>query len=206
MSKRFLLFLCFTLSVTELNGAEEPGLSAFWHELRNHLLERGAVTADFRETRQHPIRQHPARLNGELRYDPTHGLSLAYKQGSSAIMVIDEVGLLRKTSHGPSRLQLPDDWERLHQVLLAAMRLDYATLEDSFLIVPEEEGPAWRLHLEPADGDKLGRILGVTLSGTQATVTTIILDMGPRRSIQIDLSNHRFVPTFPADILAQYFR
>ena len=200
-----LLFLC-TGMATALPASDED---AFWEQIETEIQNTQAVRCSFTETRAHPLRKRPGYHTGTLRYDSDLGLSLDYSGLFSTVQIIDDQGLIRRTSEDSQRtIPMREEMLPFQQALVAALSFDTEALEEQFEVsrIRNDDGEDWRLNLIPREDLSEERLDRITLDGTGKKITKIVFDLGPQREVTFELSNHQFLEEFPPDEKKAYFR
>lgn len=194
-----LLSLLFTLP---LRAAD---LSPAWQSRIAALASPATLSAPFTESRFTPLKRRPVRIEGIVRIARDRGLSLAYAQPRSPVVILDEHGLLLRHSDGREQ-SAPTEAESDLRLLHALFAFDLATLEKSYELTPS--GPpegTWSLtftrrgeadvsYRELILRGEAGRLTGITLLKTEKLKTEIAL-APPQRD-----------PVFTPEEIARYFR
>jgi len=181
--------------------------AAAWGALFAALAQQGAIAAPFTELRHFPFRHLPVVLPGELRFDPSHGVSLHYPGPPEATLIVDDRGLVLRDARGRTH-ELPHDprTAAAGAVLLPVLRFDLPALAGNFQIRAAGDTHAWRLDFEPRD-PALTRDLGtITVAGAETTVQRLEFGRVGDQRIEIRVGAVRTGVTFSAAELRRYFR
>lgn len=170
-----------------------------------NLARPRVVVAEFTESRFTPLKKKPVVVSGIVRIDRARGLSLAYDQAGSPVVILDEKGLLLRRSDGREQAAPPeaaDDLRLLHALFV----FDLATLEKSYaLSATESADGAWTLVFTRRP-DVAATYRELTLSGDATRLTRIVLAKTPNLHTDIALGHTEFAGEFTDEDLARYFR
>lgn len=181
------------------------GLSATARARLETLARPRTVVAAFTERRFTPLKKKPVVVSGVVRIDRTRGLSLAYEQPGSPLVILDDRGLLLRHADGREQAAPPEAAEDL-RLLHALFAFDLAALEKSYALSPvENTDGTWSLVFTRREGSAAG-YRELTLSGDATRLTRIVLAKTPDRRTDIALEPPRPDAAFTPEELARYFR
>lgn len=213
--RRLLTVLAFTLpslapaAETDLLVNPEHRVAAddpAWKDLAGGLRAQQAITADFTENRWFPFRKIPTVLKGEARVSAEHGLSLHYLDPQEQTVIVDDRGMLVRTTAGDSTPPADRRAGAANSALLHVLRFDLRALTEAFEIYGTRDGAAWQLALVPKD-DSLRRTLGrISIDGEGAAVHRIELRRSAVQRVEILIAPPRTTAAFPAEELRRFFR
>ena len=215
MTVRLLLLLALLAALPRLPAAE-PYAAALSDAARARLAALAAprtLSAAFTESRFTPLKRDPVVVRGTVRIDRARGLSLAYEQPGSPVVILDDKGLLLRRSDGREQAAPPEAGPDL-RLLHALFAFDLATLEKTYALVvsePPAEGPAgngngaWTLTFTRLP-DATASYRELTLSGEATRLTFIRLAKTPNLKTEIAIAPPTPDPVFSPGELARYFR
>ena len=185
-----------------------PGESeAAWRPLFASLAAQGSIWANFTEYRWFPFRKTPVALKGEMRFSPSRGLSLNYREPEVRTVIADFKGLAMRDARGRTR-EMPPDPRVTGPVmaLLPIMRFDLQALEQTFVLQGRRDGGAWVLEFVPRDPG-LARVLGtVEVKGDNTTVRRLEFRHSPKERVEILIDGARAGVIFTPEEERRYFR
>ena len=185
-----------------------PGESdAAWRPLFAALAAQGSIWSNFTESRWFPFRKKPVVLKGEMRFSPTRGLSLNYREPEMRTVIADGKGLAMRDARGRMR-EIPPDPRATGPVtaLLPIMRFDLEALERTFSLQGAREGDAWRLEFVPRDPG-LARVLGtVIVSGVDTAVRRLEFRHSPKQRVEILIEGAKAGVSFTPEDERRFFR
>ena len=182
--------------------ADDPA----WQELTGGLRALTAVTAEFTENRWFPFRKIPTVLKGESRVSAEHGLSLHYRNPQEQTIIIDDRGMLVRTTAGDSTPPANAQADAANSALLHVLRFDLRPLAETFEIYGVRTGAAWQLALVSKD-DSLRRTLGrISIEGEGTAVRRIELRRSAVQRVEILIAPPLVATAFPAEELRRFFR
>lgn len=176
-------------------------------ELQEKANSSPAREIHFTESRRFPFRKAPVVVEGIIRLWEGHGLSIAYPENKTAIIVDDEGILLRmETKDGKIRERTAEtEKSETATLLAAAFGFDPVALERVFNLSYQESSDQWTLNLSPKDADA-SKLEGMQMSGIDQTIQSIHIDFGGKRSIEITPEQERALDEFPDSIAKRFFR
>jgi hypothetical protein len=206
-------FVALPLAVSAAQPAEPgpvlvPGQTdAAWKTLFAHLTPRGTVLSRFTEYRTFPFRQQPVTLEGEMRLDPQHGLSLHYTSPEVRTVVIDRQGMIVRDADGRVRAMPADPRATaLNAALLPILQFDEPEILRQFTIQAARDGDDWRLDFVPHDAS-LARTLGqLTTWGHGDALQRLEFRRSRNQRVDIVIESAERGVTFTAADFARYFR
>jgi len=203
-----LLLALAALAALPDRASAEPYASELTPAARarlENLARPRIVVAEFTESRHTPLKKKPVVVSGIVRIDRSRGLSLAYDQAGSPVVILDEKGLLLRRADGreqPAPPEAADDLRLLHALFV----FDLATLEKSYALAATESADgAWTLSFTRRP-DVAATYRELTLAGDAAHLTRIVLAKTPNLHTDIDLKPPQLDVTFSSEDLARYFR
>jgi Outer membrane lipoprotein carrier protein LolA-like len=214
MRRLFLVLLWPILPLVRAEPAAAPDAQivpgeteAAWQPLFAALAAQGSIWSTFTENRWFPFRNRPVVLKGEMRFSPTRGLSLDYREPEERTVIADSQGLAMRDPQGRTR-EAPRDPRATGPVtaLLPILRFDLVALERTFVLQGTRDGGAWRLEFVARDPG-LARILGtIVVSGEDTTVRRLEFRRSPKERVEILIGGPRTGVTFTPDEERRYFR
>ena len=169
------------------------------------LARPQTLVGAFTESRFTPLKKKPVVVSGIVRIDRARGLSLAYEQSGSPVVILDEKGLLLRRAGGHEQAAPPeaaDDLRLLHALFV----FDLATLEKSYALAASESSEeTWTLVFTRRP-DVAATYRELTLAGDASRLTRIVLAKTPNLHTDIALDPPQLDVTFTAEDLARYFR
>lgn len=207
-----LLFICIaTLGATP---PKEPGpvlpsgfVDLLWAPLFKELAEPRTIFSTFTEQRWFGFKKTPVVLEGEMRLDPSKGLSLRYVKPDERLMIIDSKGVLLRDAKGRKR-ELPSDPRAggIEKALLPALRFDLDEIRTYFVIHAVMDGPDWRIDLEPIDPN-LSKTLGnLTIEGNDSAVKRLEFRRAANQRVVIIIKSTQERVRFAPEDFHRYFR
>ena len=203
------IFLILALAILpRLAAAADPYAAELTPAVRARLetLARPrTVVGEFTESRHTPLKKKPVVVSGIVRIDRARGLSLAYDQPGSPVVILDENGLLLRRADGREQTAPPeaaDDLRLLHALFL----FDLATLEKSYALAATGSADgAWTLVFTRRP-EVTATYRELTLAGDATRLTRIVLAKTPNLHTDIELKPPQLDLSFAPEDLARYFR
>jgi hypothetical protein len=212
---RFALgFSLFASCVRAADLIAEPGTplvigenDSAWKPLFTAMAAQGAVYAQFTEFRWFPFRKEPTELTGEMRLSPSLGLSLHYAAPDDSTMIVDDEGLMQRTSGGRNRIA-PDNprYTGLTAALLPVMRFDLPALDRKFTVAAVRNSEAWRLDFTPRDAELAKTFGRITVQGEGTAVRRLEFRRDAKQRIEIIVSAAQPGATFTEADVKKFFR
>lgn len=203
-----LLCLLILAALPRLAAGPEPYAAELPEPARARLAALAAprsLSAGFTESRFTPLKRTPVVVRGTVRIDRARGLSLAYDQARSPVVILDDKGLLLRHPDGREQ-SAPPEAEPDLRLLHALFVFDFATLEKTYaLAAADKPDGTWTLTFtRRADSPASYREL--TLAGDATRLTAIRLAKTPNLKTEIALAPPVLDPAFTPEELARYFR
>jgi hypothetical protein len=183
------------------------GSDTAWQPLFAALAAQGSIWSAFTEQRWFPIRRTPVILKGEMRFSPSRGLSLQYRDPEVRTIIADDKGLAVRDARGRTH-KVPSDPRATGpaSALLPIMRFDLRVLEQQFEMHGVRDGAAWRLDFVPLDPG-LARALGtVIVSGEDTNVRQLEFRHSPKERVEIQITEVRTGVNFTPEEERRFFR
>jgi hypothetical protein len=206
------IFLLLALAILpRLAAAADPYAAELTPAVRARLetLARPrTVVGEFTESRHTPLKKKPVVVSGIVRIvriDRARGLSLAYDQPGSPVVILDENGLLLRRADGREQPAPPEAAADL-RLLHALFTFDFATLEKSYALAATESADgAWTLVFTRRP-EAAATYRELTLAGDATRLTRIVLAKTPNLHTDIALKPPQLDLSFTPEDLARYFR
>lgn len=178
-----------------------------WKPIVDSVAGKGAVVAQFTESRFFPFRFRPTVLHGVLRLSPDRGLSLQYTDPDHYVLIADAHGILVREADGRTR-EPPSGSHESGAVaaLLPIMRFDLAALSSSFVIRGIRAGETWTLTFTPRESGIADTLGEISVSGDRSGVRHLEFKRSPSQRVEIDVSQSTAGAVFDPRELASYFR
>jgi hypothetical protein len=178
-----------------------------WRPLIAALASKGALQADFTESRFFPFRREAMVLRGVLRISPERGLSLQYTFPESEILVADAEGLLLRDDRGRSRSISASSREGgAIASLLPIMRFDLPALFPAFVVRARRGAEGWQFEFTPRESGDAGSLGTITVCGSGADVRHLEFRRSASQRVEIDVGETRAGAAFTPAELARFFR
>lgn len=211
MSPRLFLVV---LLVTALRATPpvEPGpvldatAEAAWLPLLSRLGAPRPLFSSFEEERWFSVRKAPVVLRGEMRLEPSRGLSLFYREPEEKLVVLDAKGALLRDRRGTRTLPPDPRGEGLEQALLPALRFDLAEIRRRFVVHAARDGADWRLDLVPKAQPTRRSLGNLVIQGTGDVVTRLEFRRSPTQRVTIKILATQDPAAFSAGDLQRFFR
>jgi len=178
-----------------------------WLPLLQTLAAKNAVFATFNEQRWFSFRRKPVVLAGEMRMEPTRGLSLRYLKPDEKMMIVDSRGIVLRNARGRSRGVKSDPRSpNTGEALLRVMRFDLENLVTDFDMHAVRSGERWRFDFVPRVEQFAASVGPITVWGEESEVTRLEMKptKGPRIEITITSASDQVV--FTKEEVSKYFR
>jgi hypothetical protein len=185
-----------------LDAAAEPA----WQPLFAKLGAARPLYSTFEEQRWFGFRKTPVVLQGEMRLDPAHGLSLHYTQPEERVVVLDAKGVLLRDAHGSRALPSDPRSGGLERALLPALRFEVKELRAAVTVHAARDGDDWRLDLEPKDPATRKSLGNLVIQGSGETVTQLEFRRSASQRVVIHIRSTQEPAAFSAAELQRYFR
>ena len=207
-----LLWPALPLAAVEPLPASGPVIAsgasaAAWQPLFAALAAQGSIWSAFTEHRWFPFRKTPVLLKGEMRFSPSRGLSLEYREPEVRTIIADDRGLAMRDARGRTR-EVPPDPRATGPTtaLLPIMRFDLPALEQRFEVHGARNGGTWRLDFVPRDPG-LARTLGtIIVSGEGTSVRELEFLHSPKERVEIQITEARTGVHFTPEEVRRFFR
>lgn len=178
-----------------------------WRQLIDDLKAKPPLRALFVENRYFPFRKEPAKLAGEIRLDPTRGLSLHYATPDDRLMVVDSKGGFMADERGRRR-ELPADprAQAATTALLNVLNFDLPALSKNFTIYAARDGNDWRFTFVPQPGPLASVLNPITITGANGLLQTIEMRKSGSQRVEIIIGETTTGVTFDEAELKRFFR
>jgi hypothetical protein len=183
------------------------GSDTVWQPLFAALATQGSIWSAFTEQRWFPIRKKPVSLKGEMRFSPSRGLSLQYREPEVRTIIADDKGLAMRDARGRTREAPPDPRATgPSAALLPIMRFDLRALAERFEVHGARDGAAWRLDFVPRDPGLLLTLGTVIVSGENTSVRRLEFFHSPKERVEIQIGEVKTGVTFTPEEEQRFFR
>lgn len=210
--RRLALLLLLLAAAVHAAPPAQPGPvlqgepDAAWSQLFAKLAQPRAIYSTFLEQRWFGFRKKPVVLEGEMRLDPAHGLSLRYVKPEERIVVMDAKGVLLREPRGTRELPSDPRAGGLERALLPALRFDLQEIRANFVVHAARDGADWRIDLEPKDAS-LRRTLGnLVILGSNLAVKRLEFQRSSSQRVVIEIQTTQDPASFTPEELRRYFR
>lgn len=204
-----LLLLCSALRAAPLPAAGpvmEGEPDAAWAALFERLAAPRPIFSVFVEQRWFGFRKTPVVLEGEMRMDPGHGLSLHYMKPEERIVVMDVKGVLIREQRGTRELPSDPRAGGLERALLPALRFDLKEIRAGFVVHAARDGGDWRIDLEPRDAAVRRTLGNLVIAGSGMEVTRLEFQRSASQRVVIGIVTTQDPASFTPDVLQRFFR
>lgn len=177
-----------------------------WRDLLTDIKRRTTVEAPFEERRWFPFRKKPVTLQGEVRIDATHGLSLHYEQPQEHIVIIDEAGLLVRQNGRDTTPPADPRARAANNAMLHVLRFDFAALAGTFELYGRRAGQVWDMVLVPRAPELIHTLGDIRVDGDGDRVRRIELRRSATERVEILVGDPRPPAPFSAEDMHRFFR
>jgi hypothetical protein len=178
-----------------------------WRDLLAQLAPTKARQSSFEERRYFPFRAGAVVLTGEIRTEPSHGLSLRYLTPDERVLIADEKGLLMRDAVGRERTPPADARAQAAMTALVnVLRFDLPELQKTFTLRGRRDGEGWTLQFVPADPALAAALGTLTLSGEALRLRKIELTRSASQRIEISVIETHENVIFTGETLKRFFR
>lgn len=202
-----LLALAAFLSAAaaELSPLDPAALPASWQTRAAEFAAPRNRVAPFVEIREVPLKKQPVVLDGVARLAPGRGLSLAYDDARSPLVIVDAQGLLLRYPDGRVR-NPPAEAAAAASLIHALLAFDLTLLARDYALSGEEQPDGdWRLLLARRPGSEAPH-RELEIAGNARRPTRLRLVRAERHVVTLDLGPPEAETAFTPEELARWFR